>query len=182
MILHEWIAFYSAFLNIHWSGVFTMLAWLVPHETAAILAHYVYTMQRCTMSLHVCLAVTCHLHFWQNDQGLLRATAVTQGGGTDTKIPTYLIIHAFIMSLSFKISHHFFKRHSSSWWCTIVPSLVTQGLAIQKISSERRLTEIQTAVTWALNTAIQWWISFHKTLRIMMIMHHTKSGCKLFRK
>ena len=24
-------------------------------------------------------SVTCHLHFWQNDQGLLRATAVTQG-------------------------------------------------------------------------------------------------------
>ena len=25
------------------------------------------------------LAVTCHLHFWQNDQDLLRATAVTRG-------------------------------------------------------------------------------------------------------
>ena len=25
------------------------------------------------------LAVTCHLHFWQNDRGLLRATAVTRG-------------------------------------------------------------------------------------------------------
>ena len=25
------------------------------------------------------LAVTCHLHFWQNDRDLLRATAVTQG-------------------------------------------------------------------------------------------------------
>ena len=32
-----------------------------------------------------CLAVTCHLHFWQNDWGLLRATAVTRGG-TDTEI------------------------------------------------------------------------------------------------
>ena len=29
--------------------------------------------------MHVCLAVTCHLHFWQNDRGLLRATAVTRG-------------------------------------------------------------------------------------------------------
>ena len=27
--------------------------------------------------VHVCLTVTCHLHFWQNDQDLLRATAVT---------------------------------------------------------------------------------------------------------
>jgi len=26
------------FLNIHRSGVLTVLAWLVPHETAAILA------------------------------------------------------------------------------------------------------------------------------------------------
>ena len=29
VILHEWIAFYSAFLNIHRSGVLTALAWLV---------------------------------------------------------------------------------------------------------------------------------------------------------
>ena len=36
VILHEWLTFYSAFLNIHWSGVLTALAWLVPHETAAI--------------------------------------------------------------------------------------------------------------------------------------------------
>ena len=27
----------------------------------------------------MCLGVTCHLHFWQNDQGILRATAVTRG-------------------------------------------------------------------------------------------------------
>ena len=32
--------------------------------------------QRC---IHACLGVTCHLHFWQNDWGLLRATAVIQG-------------------------------------------------------------------------------------------------------
>ena len=28
--------------------------------------------------VYACLGVTCHLHFWQNDQGLLCATAVTQ--------------------------------------------------------------------------------------------------------
>ena len=50
----------------------------------------VYTMQPCTsLQCHfirsrtrrmpVCLAVTCHLHFWQNDRDLLRATAVTRG-------------------------------------------------------------------------------------------------------
>ena len=30
-------------------------------------------------SVHACLAVTCHLHFWQNDRDLLCATAVTRG-------------------------------------------------------------------------------------------------------
>ena len=29
--------------------------------------------------MYACLAVTCHLHFWQNDQDLLHATAVTWG-------------------------------------------------------------------------------------------------------
>ena len=29
--------------------------------------------------VYVCLAVTCHLHFWQNDRDFLRATAVTRG-------------------------------------------------------------------------------------------------------
>ena len=85
VILHEWIAFYNVFLNIHWSGVLTALAWLVPHETAAISAHSVYTIQPCHFmqshrcKVYACLAVTWHLHFWQNDWGLLRATAVAQG-------------------------------------------------------------------------------------------------------
>ena len=52
VILHEWLAFYSAFLNIHRSGVLTALAWLVPHKTAAISVHSLYTIQPCTMSLH----------------------------------------------------------------------------------------------------------------------------------
>ena len=36
-------------------------------------------MQSHIRKVYACLAVTCHLHFWQNDWGLLRATAVTQG-------------------------------------------------------------------------------------------------------
>ena len=46
------------------------------------------TMDQFTVSLHtvhVCLSVTCHLHFWQNDRDLLHATVVTEGG-TDTEI------------------------------------------------------------------------------------------------
>ena len=71
------------------------ITWLVPCGTAAILACSVYTSQPCTMSphfmqchihkVHACLAVTCHLHFWQNDQEFLHATAITQGG-MDTEI------------------------------------------------------------------------------------------------
>ena len=49
VILHEWITFYSAFLNIHRSGVLTEL---LPQESAAISAHSVYTVQPCTVSLH----------------------------------------------------------------------------------------------------------------------------------
>ena len=82
------------FLNIHRSGVLTALAWLVPHETAAISAQVLCTpynhapchfIQSHIRKVYACLAVTCHLHFWQNDRDLLRATAVTRGG-TDTEI------------------------------------------------------------------------------------------------
>ena len=33
-------------------------------------------MQSHIRKVYACLAVTCHLHFWPNDPGLLRATAV----------------------------------------------------------------------------------------------------------
>ena len=36
-------------------------------------------MQSHIRKVNACLAVTCHLHFWQNDQDLLHATEVTQG-------------------------------------------------------------------------------------------------------
>ena len=81
-------SFIARFLNIHRSGVLTALAWLVPHETAAVSAQVLCTpynhaschiMQSHIRKVNACLAVTCHLHFWQNDRDLLRATAVTRG-------------------------------------------------------------------------------------------------------
>ena len=36
-------------------------------------------MQRRIRKVHACLAVTCHLHFWQIDRYLLRAAALTRG-------------------------------------------------------------------------------------------------------
>ena len=84
-----WVtSFIVRFLNIHRSGVLTALAWLVPHETAAVSAQVLCTpynharchfMQSHIRKVYACLAVTCHLHFWQNDRDLLRATAVTRG-------------------------------------------------------------------------------------------------------
>ena len=41
--------------------------------------------------MYACLTVTCHLHFWQNDRDLLRATAVTREG-TDTEIRSAQIV------------------------------------------------------------------------------------------
>ena len=82
------LLFIARFLNIHRSGVLTALAWLVPHETAAVSVQVLCTpyshapchfMQSHMWEVYACLAVTCHLHFWQNDWDLLHATAVTQG-------------------------------------------------------------------------------------------------------
>ena len=68
-----------------------VVAWLVPHETAAVLAHvlctphshapvYSVTSFKATYirCIHVCLAVTHHMHFWQNGRDLLHAAVVTR--------------------------------------------------------------------------------------------------------
>ena len=60
----------------------------MPHETAAISAQVLCTpynhapchfTQSHIRKVYACLAVTCHLHFWQNDRDLLCATVVTRG-------------------------------------------------------------------------------------------------------
>ena len=61
----------------------------MPHETAAVSVQVQFCrhhapchfMQSHIRKVYGCLAVTCHLHFWQNDQDLLRATA-HRGGCT----------------------------------------------------------------------------------------------------
>ena len=47
----------------------------------SLLCHFI---QSYICMVYMCLAVTCHLQFWQNDWDVLRATAVTWGR-TDTK-------------------------------------------------------------------------------------------------
>ena len=70
---------------------------MVPLDTAAVSVHALCTCHHGAFDsvtdlfeatvirrVHVCLAVTCRLHLWQNDRDLLRAAAVTrwgEGGG-----------------------------------------------------------------------------------------------------
>ena len=58
--------FLVRFLNIRRSGVLTALAWLMPHETAAISAQVLCTpchfVQSRIRTVHAWLSVTCHLH------------------------------------------------------------------------------------------------------------------------
>ena len=74
------LAFIVHFLNIDRSGVLRALPWLVPHETAAISVQVLCTpnnhapchfMQSHICKVYACLAVTCHLYFWQNDWDLM---------------------------------------------------------------------------------------------------------------
>ena len=79
--------FIARFLNIHRTGV--LKCWhgwchmkLLPSRLVLCTrfnhasCHF---MQSYIRKVYACLAVTCHLHFWQNDRDLLRATAVTRG-------------------------------------------------------------------------------------------------------
>ena len=90
----EWVtlAFYRAVLNT--SGLLTGLVgcdligatWNCCHLGACSvytirprMSLQCHLMQSHICGVHVCLAVTCHLHLWQNGQDLLCATGVTQG-------------------------------------------------------------------------------------------------------
>ena len=140
MVLHEWLAFYSVlFLNIHRSGVLTALAWLVPHETAAVSAQVLCTpynhapchyMQSLIHKGYVCLTVTCHLHFWQNDRDLLRATVFLNCVATSLTFPfpsnwlsLFLIsifVHFWLLSLwiAIALTSPFSSISSSSSSCS----------------------------------------------------------------
>ena len=86
---------------------YLVVTWLVLHETTAVhtiqplpctKTHYFSQSQICRVNAY--LAVTCYLHFWQNDWDLLCATVVTGGWNrysgfkTTTKIMNF--IHACI--------------------------------------------------------------------------------------
>ena len=91
-ILHEWLTFYSVFLNIQlkWCTYSTDMAgaswnccclgaFRVHHTTC----HF---MQSHICKVHLCLAVTCQLHFWQNDWGSFMCYCCKMRGGMDAEI------------------------------------------------------------------------------------------------
>ena len=89
VVLHEWLAFYSMFFWISTEVVYLQCrhGWchmkLQPSQRKFCVHHTtIHHVTSCKATYVRCmrvLAVTCHLHFWQNDQDLLRATAATRG-------------------------------------------------------------------------------------------------------
>ena len=88
VILHEWIAYFIVRVWIStevvylqcWHGWCHMNLLLSRRVLCTPYNHApCHFMQSHIRKVYACWAVTCHLHLWQNDRGLLRATAVTRG-------------------------------------------------------------------------------------------------------
>ena len=92
------VSFCSVLCNIQQSGVLTALFDCcmagATKNCCRLGVSSVCTIQSCTSlqsciiqshigRVHLCLAVICHLHFWQNGQDLICATAVTTDGSVD---------------------------------------------------------------------------------------------------
>ena len=95
VVLHEWIAFYSAFFWIstkavylqHWHGWCHMK--LLPSQCVLCTPYNhapCHFMQSHIRKVHVCLAVTCHLQFWQNGLITLHLHVMRQGAPTTASI------------------------------------------------------------------------------------------------
>ena len=88
VILHEWLAYFIARFLISTEVVYLQRwhGWcymnLLPSRRVLCTPYNhapCHFMQRHIRKLYACLAVTCHLHFSQDDRDLLRATTVTRG-------------------------------------------------------------------------------------------------------
>ena len=76
-IARIWISTKVVYLQ-HWHGWCHVK--LLPSRCKFCVHHApCHFMQSHIHKVYTCLAVSCHLHFWQNDRDLLRATEVTLG-------------------------------------------------------------------------------------------------------
>ena len=82
--------FVAPIFNIHLCGISLVLhgrcrVKLLPSGRKLCVHHSTMHQLKCHFNqshigrVYVCLAVTCHLHFWRNDRDRLRATVVTKG-------------------------------------------------------------------------------------------------------
>ena len=84
------VAYYSVFFNIHWSGILFGCYMAGATYMKLLLSLHMFCVHHMTMyqlqchfmqshidRVHVYSAVTCHLHFWQNDWHLSRATMMS---------------------------------------------------------------------------------------------------------
>ena len=86
----NWCTYTTVWLLHGWCHMKLLPSWhtFYVHQTncTSLQCHHNWSL---LCRVHVCLAVTCHLHFQHNDQDLLHATAVYiyiyNGGGTDTE-------------------------------------------------------------------------------------------------
>ena len=91
-LLFLWL-FQSVSAPVCWGGAFLywfgfdlmmMMSWcLMSSDVIWHIRDKLWPMPKFNKShirkVYACLAVTCHLHFWQNDRDFLRATVVTRG-------------------------------------------------------------------------------------------------------
>ena len=94
--------------------------------TAAWSAHSDFVGSR----VYECLGVTCHLHVWHNDRGLLRATAVTRGW----------IGHRIRVSTQSSLWRRNFSRSSCRDW-NLQPFDHEFGALSNKLHQRPRLTD-----------------------------------------
>ena len=88
VILHEWLAYFTARFSVISTEVVYLQRWhgwchmnLLPSRCVLCTPYNhapCHFMQSHIRKVYACLAVTCHLHFWQDVRDLLRATAVTR--------------------------------------------------------------------------------------------------------
>ena len=86
VVLHERLAFYSAFFEYSpkwctYSADMAGATWNCCRQSRRVLCTpydhaQCHFMQSHIRKVHACLAVTCHLHFWQKNWDLLHATVV----------------------------------------------------------------------------------------------------------
>ena len=72
----------------HETAAISVQVLCTPHNHAPVYSDQCHFIRNCIHRMHVCLAVTCHLHFRQNNQDVLHAVVVTEGwNGYQNKSP-----------------------------------------------------------------------------------------------